>query len=316
MTNYVSQSKSDAPQEFYLEFNNDISFGSSEHFYHYMWGYLLPSIHEITKLKSQNLLLRNLTILFKSCGPVIDNITHEVATLLKYTYRIIPGKTKAVSRNVKKISVPRWDVWLANFEYEHIFKEKTIYEKIKNKLLRGRHPIDKTLFSELIFQVKTMLIEKANAEPIRSELHCFCEKYLILNRSPQPEYYDRGGNAEISSYGTGRRALTGLENAKHYLSDRDIPISIFEPGAFGLVEQIQIFNNCKGVIGIIGAEFANIIWMKPNRNVVRILPLESRHLPPITKNLSHILNLEFSDIYTSEGKYPTLQPEAIERLLR
>jgi len=53
-------------------------------------------------------------------------------------------------------------------------------------------------------------------------------------------------------------------------------VALFEPGSVSLAEQIRIFSQCKGVAGIYGAEFANVIWMPPHTPVIWIDTQEGR----------------------------------------
>lgn len=164
-----------------------------------------------------------------------------------------------------------------------------------------------------ILKVKTNTIHKVdNSFPV-TNINLDADSYLILKRSPQPEYYDKGGKAEIPTYGTGRRALIGIEDAARKLRNKNIPVKIFEPGRHTLAEQIKVFQYCKGIVAIKGAETANLIWMKPKSKVILIRPSKMGN-PSLQKSLAKLLGLSYFEIIT-EGMYPTLNADLILKYL-
>jgi hypothetical protein len=72
-----------------------------------------------------------------------------------------------------------------------------------------------------------------------------------------------------------------------------------------------MFHKSTGVAGIRGAEFANMIWMRPGSTVImleppRMLDYGVQHL------LANLLNLYFTHLKTGrETSFPKLKPEVI-----
>jgi hypothetical protein len=138
--------------------------------------------------------------------------------------------------------------------------------------------------------------------------------YLLLQRSPQPRFYEEGGGAENPTYGTARRSLSGVPKAVQQLQERGIAIRVFEPGRHRLAEQILAFTSCRGIVGIIGAEFANVIWMKARAKVVFIRP-PCLDLPSLTETLSRMLDLDFVELPAESSSHPELDAESVSSAL-
>lgn len=146
-------------------------------------------------------------------------------------------------------------------------------------------------------------------------MHSLIDKFLILRRSPQPAFYEPGGKAERPGYGTARRSLIGLNESVQSLQSRNLPISLFEPGSVSLAEQIQAFRCCKGICGIYGAEFANVIWMQPGTVVMWVYKSTTNYIPWMTKQLSQLLNLRFIPIKAADDEAPALPVDSVSSWL-
>ncbi len=302
---------------YYLKFDNDIQFGSPEHFWHFMWGYLLPAVNEILIIESNESSKKTSKIyIFRSCGPVMNKLINEVLSICKFNYKIIESDSLYNEYDITNIIVPRWDIWLRNFAViEHIKFSKT-YIKIYIKNLffiffkYSRHKSD---LLKSILRLKTTLIVKFN-DPVTSlKIKSYADSYLVLKRSSQPKFYKVGMKAEVPTYGTARRKLIGIEDAVQNLRNNGISINIFEPGNHTLIEQIISFQNCKGIVGIRGAEFANLIWMKPKSKVILVQPINIKK-PLVQKTLAKLLELNYFEIVSDSG-YPTLNADSIVKYL-
>jgi len=284
------------PQQYFMKFDNNIKFGSPEHYFHFMWGYLLPGVHQIFNIEEK---IRNSSVtknryIFKSCGPVMNNVLDEFLQFHNINYEI--SKIKGVDKNkISKIFVPRWDVWLIDLKNWKNFKSWTRAGNI-NLNLRGlenimagiRESIFPRKFLAAIHQIRQEVFSKINY--CSNEIHKkYNEKYLLIKRSPQPDYYKRGGKAEKPTYGSARRQLIGIEHAAEKLKKNDIPVEIFQPGKHSLVDQIQAFKACEGVIGIIGAELSNLIWMEPEKRLIILTPLPATIHSPVFPTLARLM---------------------------
>jgi len=308
----------------YLKFDNSVRWGSPDHFFHFMWGYLLPALNEIVNIQSDTYSKRVANkFFFRSCGPVMDRLINEMGSLYDCNFEIKETNVLNAEDHLTKIVVPRWDIWLTNYSVIKHIRFISTYLKLSslNKMSLGNLllPILKPYqfrsdFLASIRQVKTNTINKLDNSFHPSKINSYIESYLILKRSTQPEYYEKRGPAEVPTYGTARRELIGIEDAAEILRNKNISVKIFEPGKHSLSEQIKAFQNCKGIVGIRGAEFANLIWMKPESKVILIQPFNMRP-PPIQKSLAKFLGLNYFEIRTKESKYPRLNADLISKYL-
>ncbi len=244
-----------------------------------------------------------------------------------------------------QVIVPRWDIAL--LQPLLIDQDAIVCGKISRMSKKlSDHPIlyndftQKHFISELslaISQTKTLIEEKIAASANGRDLSAYTDAYLILSRSLPPSYYVetkykvgwlrsicagifgnknhvKRGKSERLGYGVSRRGLLGIQAAKKKLLESEIPVEVFEPGQFSLTEQIKVFQSCKGIIAIKGAEFANLIWLKPHSQVILIKPL-CMNTVPYQKKLADILDLNYIEIETDQGNYPKLDPEILEQYL-
>ena len=85
MTNHTAVTQSDL-RRVELHFDNRMDNGSPEHFFHFMWGYLLPAAHETLERLSAG--ARREKFVFTSCGPKMDRLIAEVAHCLGIRFAI------------------------------------------------------------------------------------------------------------------------------------------------------------------------------------------------------------------------------------
>ncbi len=305
-------------KKYYLKFDNStrIIYGSPEHFFHFMWGYLLPALNEIINIESDIYSKRvSNKFFFRSCGPIMNKLMNEILSLYNCNYQIIEGNALDAEDYFTKIIIPRWDYWLLYSTMIKDFQFTSLYLKIilTNISLLLKYNKFKSEFLASILNVKINTIHKIDNSFPASKINLDTDSYLILKRSPQPKYYEKRGIAENPTYGTARRELIGIEDAVQDLRNKNISVKIFEPGKHNLAEQIKVFQNCKGIVGIRGAEFANLIWMKPKSKVILIRPLNMDTLS-YPKSLAKILGLNYFEI-TAKGSYPTLNADLILKYL-
>lgn len=248
----------------------------------------------------------------------MNEILEEVLTLYKYHFRIIDENDGLVS-NVKSSFVPRWDIWIDELAAGQQTGSDSV-SPISDLSIRLLQLVSKgikksgTRYLASITRVRDNTLARLGSFETDEKLKSLESKYLILKRSAQPLFYMQGGQSEIPGYGTARRELKGIEEAGTYLNDRGIPAEIFEPGNHSYREQMVVFQRCRGVIGIKGAEFANLLWMRKGSKVIQIRPsvMQTNNMQKI---LADLLELDFCELVdTSEGMFPTLKGEALMEL--
>ncbi|MDX1428343.1 MAG: glycosyltransferase 61 family protein [Salegentibacter mishustinae] len=314
----------------YLKFYKNIGTGTDvnkpDHFFHFIWGYFLPSLNWILSNESSARENRENKIYYlRSCGPLMDKIFDEIFPLFDINYQIQKEKTLDQS-DLPKIFIPRWDVIL-NIKWQYILNRKTrwrfnIWFKRfwDNISFSNRHYILRTRkfkkeFFQKINDTENAILSKIGTFPPNPYLDKYIDQYVILKRSEEPDHYKKGvGEAEEKTYGTGRRALTGIEEASKILMKKGTPVQIFEPGICSLRDQINVFRRCKGIIFIKGAECTLMNWMKPGSKVIMIWP-ESIDYLPLQRNMAKFFNLEYHEIVTGPNLYPKLEPDVIYKLI-
>lgn len=281
---------------YHLSFDNRVRFGSSEHYYHFLWGYLLPGLSEISRVKGDGQPSTDIEFHFRTCGPVMDKILHESAYLFNIKYKIF--NRDYIDPAARIILVPRWDVEIVRLSREN---QPSAGGGAQN--LRSRRKA--SLLADINAVRSAFMTKVIDSQPA-SNLHEFRNKFIAIQRSAQPAYYNHGGMAEIPGYGLGRRTLFRLEETVLSLQAKDVPIALFEPGSVSLAEQIVAFADCKGVAGIFGAEFANIVWMPPSAIVIWIYNHGATQIPWVTQQLSQLLQLNFIPVKAKDDNTPTL----------
>lgn len=190
--------------------------GSREHFFHFLLGYLLPTVY-VQSLTA----MRHFQVV--DCGPLMTPILTETLNRLGYSFDVINIKDV-----VNPYYVPAWD---------------------------RRWP------SEQFVAATCERVAAAWGHHSCGGVNCNVSENLILKRSPPHSFYN-GGGAEIGGYGTARRCITNLEQVSEALSARGVDHSLYEPGQHCLGCQISAFAHARRILGMRGAEWANVIWSK------------------------------------------------------
>ncbi|NQV01204.1 MAG: glycosyltransferase family 61 protein [Bacteroidia bacterium] len=270
-------------------FQKDQALGSTEHFWHFIFGYLLPLtdlLIDLDFIRKDGAYMPCRKIYVPTCGPLMDKILDEVLPHLYSNYEIVTQeKIRQNSSQCETIMVPRWD----NKEFIGI-EHRLLY---------------------VVSRIKELL----SSGTCCKEASKHNDKILLLKRSPQPEFYAKNGPAEIKSYGTTRRSLLNLEESSEKLKRRRFPVSIYEPGAHNLYCQIITFQNACGIIGIAGAEFTNLIWVPQGIPVIVIRPAELYWTPPPQRRLCEIFNLKLH-ILISQKKFLELDVDIVSDILQ
>lgn len=295
----------------HLQYDARLAYGSPEHFFHYLWGYLLPSLHLILQTAREQT-----TYVVSSCGPVMDAVTRNLMELCGVDYAIaeqelIEGAT---------LRVPRWDVALLqrllvapeDGQYSHL--EVLRRQLHSTELIQAytRPAFEQDLLAAITAVVTYItacvdrsLDERPSAPPQPT--------YLLLARSAEPAFYGQEGGAAVAGYGTSRRGLTGLHDASAALAQWGINAMVFEPGGCSLIQQIQAFRSCAGIVAIKGAELGNLAWLAPGSRVVVARPARMR-TPPVQRCLADLLGLPYYE-FVVDGNFPRLDPDVVAEFL-
>jgi len=203
------------------------------------------------------------------CGPLMNPILEETLKRMGYTYIMV--KPSEIKR----------PIFLRHWTYKKGNPEKFFHAiRIVENLWRD-------------FECKG--------------IGCNCGENLIIVRSQPHDFYNNQMPIRYKGYGTGRRTVTNWPEVSDYLSHLGVEHTLYEPGAHSLGCQIQAFKGAKRIIGIRGAEWANMIWCQPGIKVRMIDPF-----PPATLqiNLFELFNIEYEFDYVDNLR-PEVNPETV-----
>lgn len=303
-------------QRIKLEFDKRTHpYGSKEHFWHFLLGYLLPSIHFYFKSKKVGNDNIGIHLEYHDCGPLMNPMIKEIADLMGIPFSISSTNDQQTQVVHKTVYLPRWDIRLVTSIYFVIYngrynsniriEKKDIIRFIKKNLSFRQKAFGINLRRDILF-VRNLILDKVNNDT-RPE----SGPYLFLDRSDAHSFYGAEGKAEIKGYGKSRRALINLEEGCKGFNEAGIHAEVFKPGSYSLLHQIKTFNNAQGVIAIRGAELANLMWMKPQSKIFVVGFMDPAfHL----YNYACLLNLKLSE-RSCDADYPDIKAYDIKNLL-
>ena len=284
-----------AEQPLRLLFDSELRYGSKEHYFHFLWGYLLPAVREIYRSRTDT---PKYHYLFESCGPVMDRVTEEVIALFALNARI-SSLHCTLEQNAAATVLPRWDIYLLRdfvlglevAPYSRMskrtFRQRLLRDLMRPEFVKGFRADLSCIRSLFLAHVRCGETDLKQADKGR--------KYYVLARSSMPDFYAQHGQAKIKGYGTSRRSLQGISAFIERFNNPALNLARYEPGKQTLVHQIRTFSSASGVIGIKGAEFANLLWAPKDCRVIMIRP--SKMLTaPVQGKLASLLGLEFSEL--------------------
>jgi hypothetical protein len=294
--------------KYYLKFDETFSCGTAGEYFHFLLGYLIPALNTISlhQLESRHSDVNNEYIL-SSCGPVMDQLFEEAISLYECHFVILDKEQLANSKFDKCIKLARWDLGFfgTRIKSKRFWKNSRRFLRwLPRKSLSLLNRIGKPSFAKTMPRLRDELIAKTSCGvPVK-----YANTYLILRRSAPPQHYQRG------SYGNTRRDLLDIDEALVFFRENGVAVEVFEPGQHSFAEQIQAFATCRGVIGVRGAEFANLVWMKPgSENIYYNLTHMSSPAP--ARKISKLLHLVSHQIDSHEAFSVKIRPEEIMPLL-
>lgn len=275
--------------------------GSREHFFHFLLGYLLPGLYAAGVHKSS---FDSSTVLeFMDCGPLMNERISDACDALGIQHVIKRGGAGSDPRanQSRNVRAPRWDGRLCSCKRSAIRLRHWPEEVILK--IRG-HSTAASIQQFRDFFLRATV--ESGIQPQKPE-------WLLLRRSAQPHYYSKSGGSEKPGYGMKRRSILNIDILAEDLAAAGWPVRIYEPGTANLVEQASTFHHCAGVIGIRGAELANIVWMRPGTKVLMLAnPVGIENYGAF--NLANTLNVEFDQLMVST-RFPSVSAsDIIQRL--
>jgi hypothetical protein len=218
--------------------------GSTEHYFHFLLGYLLPAVAEVRR--------RGLTeVHVTDCGPVMAPILSDVFDELKV-------RSVASAPPIGDfLELPAWD------------------HKI----------VERTDFQDAVEALRAIAFKKNDCCSMGRE------KILLLERSPMPDFYAEGGQAQIKGYGVARRGFSNLSQVFYTLKCLGLSHHVYSPGQHSFWCQVRTFSGARAVSGIRGAEWANMVWANKTVSVRVVYPTVNEN--PFLTNFLEVLELTY-----------------------
>ena len=271
-----------------LVFDPCTPWGAKEHYFHFLHGYLLPGLSlALDRAATQ--------VRFEDCGPLMLPRIAEACALL--SLELAPPMS-ADTPLAPPVSVPRWDRLLLRFDAPpHPARVMQAYatgaQQIRQKLLNAaRHESSASGNLERWREVDVIVFE-------RSQEHAFY-------RTPQMK--------RTPGYGRGRRSLENSHEIAAKMRTCGLRAIALDLGALSLSDQIMAFHHARAVIGIRGAEFANLIWMRPG-SIAMMLADPVKHENHGARSLAGVFGIHFSSpkIAAAQVEFPPIRAATLIR---
>lgn len=122
------------------------------------------------------------------------------------------------------------------------------------------------------------------------------------------DFYSQSGPAINKGYGRSRREISNLQHVSSHLGKIGVDFGVFEPGVHSLACQTSVFGRAERIFGIRGAEWANLIWVKPTTEIFVVFNegLETPFVPRLANDLG--VRAYF---LTDPEKDPIVNPSAV-----
>jgi hypothetical protein len=251
--------------------------GDLGNYWHYILGFFLPLVIYLEKNKEKYLKKK---ILVDSCHPLMDLHTIEYLNYSGFCFEIKDFTDKSLKKKNSVGKTLRRKIWnlLQVVEWK-LFGEDArifIYHDYKSRF----HVVKMPRWDEYLQQYEIIPPTLAvNMSFLQSKLSQFANNsikgnahdFLLLKRSNPPKVLSTecGKRSRFfEKYGTERRHLQGINELAFQLKEKSVDVVLYEPGTESLQKQIYNFSRCKGIIGVRGAEFINMFWMKPQSIVI------------------------------------------------
>ncbi|MBR0652293.1 glycosyltransferase family 61 protein [Roseomonas terrae] len=259
--------------------------GSVQHFYHFMFGYVLPFLEHASALRDTH------RFLVRDCGP----LNHLLAELDGFRLQVISAHTLLsglVGVNEEVGKTPRMIV--PGFDSPRAYA--------RDRLLRIRRVVQ-DLYGERIAAAAASHPATASDRLV-----------LVVDRAPPSPFY-RSAASEVRTAGAERRSVPNMAEVHAAIAARHDTLLVRLEGC-SLFEQIHLFSRAWRVVGQHGAGLAHMIWARPDAGLVEILPAENGPsvLPPVRlvhfQRLCAVLGLAWNPVMQA-GHHAPVDPTDI-----
>jgi len=258
-----------------LAFDTDLPWGSKEHYFHALHGYLLPGLHHALTLGYRD-------IQFEDCGPLMQPRLYQ-GCMLAGLNAVEPDAP--LTGDLYR--VPRWDQCLLHFE-----APPPSMSRIAAYCQRITPLVQKMTARAESFEGGCVAGLRGNVPRVTNNFDV--DTVAVIKRSEDHPFYHSPRMAAFPRYGVGRTDLLNAEEVAQTLCAQGIAAQVVEFGAMTLGEQITVANRARALVGIRGAEFANVIWMRPNTHAIMLAtPVRENHG---TRTLCAVKRVHFASL--------------------
>lgn len=215
--------------------------GSVEHFYHFMFGYLLPFVEHCHGMRGSH------RFYLRDCGPM-NRLFGELGGFLIETrpvhkvLEIMVGTVPATA-GTARIMVPGFDLPRA-YNQERFRRIRRIVARLYGAQIDGF----------------------ATAYPVAASERLV----LVIDRAPPPPEYLAPGT-EAPSGGSARRSVPNMAEVFDAIAGRHDALLV-RLEECSLFEQIHLFSRAWRVVAQHGAALSHLIWARPDAALVEIMP--------------------------------------------
>ena len=280
-------------------------------FFHFFYGYLISGFAQILNLEQEQ--RDESHFVFESFGPILDAKTKELINQHSLSAEISKKILAGLDRN--NILAPRWDLGILDLQS---FQSLNVLGKVKRVIKRSFFYVNS--YDQYLFKTNGLKREMNQISnricPGINELRGGRKKILVLKRSkPDSRYNLQKTDGELHRIGTERRDLGNLEFGKIQFDKMGYDCEIYEPGYSMLSEQVKTFYSADVVIGIRGAELANVLWLRENSKVIVIDNFNDQQGSPV-EQVAKFRNCNYYSIAVSNSKYHTLDENLIDQIVQ
>lgn len=221
--------------------------GSVQHFYHFLFGYMLPFIEHCHALRHGH------RFVLRDCGPM-NRLLEQLDGFrigLTSPHMVLSA---VISANVSDGRLAR--LVAPGFDHPEAYR--------RDRFLRVRETMQ-VLYGDRIAAAAARWPAAASDRMV-----------LLVDRAPSPAFYQTGAS-EVRGSGASRRSVRNMDEVREALTATGDLVTVRLEDC-DLFEQILLFSRAWRVVGQHGAGLAHMIWSRPGAGLVEVLP-NPRKLP-------------------------------------
>lgn len=258
-----------------FKYVGDRESSTRDHFFHFLLGYVLPSLKFALTEGISN-------VSYEDCGPLLNKTLADICQLMNL--KLIPADQ---ATHFDLAPVARWDRWITRLD--------------------GSAPPQKLTESFLLATnlVRNDIIHRSLAH---LPTHIQTPEVIVIKRSQSHPYYQKNGQFSNPGYGRERRDLQNTDEVASAIADYGLSVRTVDMGSIPFAEQVSIFHHAKAVIGARGAEFAHLFWMKKNTNAL-MFATPIRKPNHATRTLAQMRGIGLREVSVAEEYFSGSLPE-------